>query len=350
MVAGEVGIAARRFVIATGSVPAIPAIAGLATTPHLTTDTVWDLKALPRHLAIIGAGPVGCELAQAFRRLGAQVTLLDSGRLLARDDPECAAVVAEALAREGIELHAGVTITAVGPTADGVVLDIEGAGGRRAVQASHLLVAAGRRPATSGLGLEAAGIASTPRGINVDRGLRTTNRRVYAIGDVAGGAMFTHVASQQASLVVRNALFRLPVSFDPDFIPRVTFTDPELAQVGLTEPEARARHRGVQVVRWPMRDNDRAQAERDTAGFIKVMTTARGRILGASIVGRAAGEMISMWTQAVVRRSGMRAFTSFVVPYPTVSEIGKRVAVAFFAPRLTSPLVKHIIRLIRWLG
>jgi pyruvate/2-oxoglutarate dehydrogenase complex dihydrolipoamide dehydrogenase (E3) component len=349
VVAGDVEIAARRFVIATGSVPALPAIPGLADTPYLTTDTIWRLEALPRHLAIVGAGPVGCELAQAFRRLGAEVTLLDSGRPFAKEDPECAAAVVEALAQEGVALHAGASIGAVRRTRDGVALDIDAGGRRHTVHASHLLIAAGRRPMIDGLGLDAAGIASTPRGIQVDRGLKTTNRRAYAIGDVAGGAMFTHLAGHQGSLVVRNALFRLPVSFDPDIIPRVTFTDPELAHVGLAEADARARHGRVEVTRWPLHDNDRAQIERTTAGGIKIVT-AGGRIVGVTIVGSAAGEMIAMWTMAVARRAPIRAFTSFVAPYPTISEIGKRAAIAFFAPRLTSPLVKRLIRVVRWLG
>jgi pyruvate/2-oxoglutarate dehydrogenase complex dihydrolipoamide dehydrogenase (E3) component len=348
--AGDTEIAARRFVIATGSVPAIPAIPGLAETPHLTTDTLWDVEALPRHLAIIGSGPVGCELAQAFGRLGSQVTLLDAGRPLAKEDPACVAAVLEALAGEGIALKAGVAIAAVRRSGDGVALDIDEGGRRHTINASHLLVAAGRRPMVEGLGLDEAGIAATPRGITVDRGLRTTNHRVYAIGDVAGGAMFTHLAGHQGSLVVRNALFRLPVSFDPDIIPRVTFTDPELAHVGLTEAEARARHGRIEVAHWPLQDNDRARIERVQAGGIKVVTTPRGRILGATIVGPGAGEMIGPWAMAVAGRTSIRAFTSFVAPYPTVSEIGKRAAIAFFAPRLTSPLVKRLVRVVRWLG
>ncbi|ALK10746.1 dihydrolipoyl dehydrogenase family protein [Blastochloris viridis] len=350
VVAGDAEIAARRFVIATGSVPAIPDIAGLAETPFLTTDTVWDVAALPRHLAIVGAGPVGCELAQAFRRLGARVTVLDGGRPLAGEDPECSAAVAAALAHEGVELRTGIRIAGVRRDGDGVAIDLDDGAQRHGVIASHLLIAAGRRPAVDSLGLAQAGIASSSRGIAVDRGLRTTNRRVYAIGDVGGGAMFTHLAGHQGTLVIRNALFRLPVSFDPDLIPRVTFTDPELAHIGLGEAAARARCRDVRVVRWPVRDNDRAQTEHDTAGFIKVVTTPRGRILGVSIVGAGAGEIIATWSFALARRSNIRAFTSFVLPYPTVSEIGRRVALAFFAPRLTSPLVKRLIGLLRWLG
>ncbi|KAA5602965.1 dihydrolipoyl dehydrogenase family protein [Blastochloris sulfoviridis] len=348
--AGDVEIAARRFVIATGSKPALPPIAGLTDTPHLTTDTIWDLDVLPRHLAIIGGGPVGCELAQAFCRLGSAVTVLEAARPLAGHAADCADVAIAALRREGVVVRSPVDVAAVHRAADGVAIEIAENGGRVTLEASHLLVAAGRRPNVDCLGLDRAGIASSPRGIAVDAGLRTTNRRVYAIGDVIGGTMFTHAAGWQAGLVVRSALFRLPVTFDPDVIPRVTFTDPELAAVGLDEASARSRHRDVRVVRVPFSDNDRAQAERDTAGFLQVVMTARGRILGAAIVGRDAGEMIGAWSLAVARGANIRTFAALIAPYPTRAEIGRRAAFAFFAPRLTGRLAKGIIRALRWFG
>ncbi|BBF94208.1 dihydrolipoyl dehydrogenase family protein [Blastochloris tepida] len=348
--AGETEIAARRFVIATGSSPALPPIAGLSDTPHLTTDTIWSLDVLPRHLAIIGGGPVGCELAQAFRRLGSAVTVLETARPLAGHAADCAEVALAALGREGVEIRSPVSVAAVRRVADGVEIEVEEAGRRFAFEASHLLVAAGRRPNVEGLGLDQAGIAHSPRGIQVDAGLRTTNRRVYAIGDVIGGAMFTHAAGWQAGLVVRSALFRLPVNYDPDIIPRVTFTDPEVAQVGLDEANAQSRHRGVRVVRVPFSASDRAEAERDTAGFLKVVTTARGRILGVEIVGRDAGEMIGAWALAVAQRANIRSFAALIAPYPTRAEIARRAAIAFFAPRLTGRLVKGIIRVLQGLG
>jgi pyruvate/2-oxoglutarate dehydrogenase complex dihydrolipoamide dehydrogenase (E3) component len=200
------------------------------------------------------------------------------------------------------------------------------------------------------LGLDCAGIACEPRGIVVDRRLRTSNKRVYAIGDVAGGLQFTHVANYHAGLVVRHALFRLPVRASDDALPWVTFTDPELAQVGLTEAEARRRKYKFQVLRWPYHENDRAQAERATRGHIKVITTRRGRILGATIVGHNAGELIATWALAVGQRLNIRAIATTVLPYPTLGEIGKRATITFYTARLTSPMVRRIIAWLRRLG
>jgi pyruvate/2-oxoglutarate dehydrogenase complex dihydrolipoamide dehydrogenase (E3) component len=343
-------IRARRFVIATGSSPALPPIPGLAETPHLTNETVFDLTERPEHLVVIGAGPIGLELAQAFRRLGAQVTVLEAAQPLAREDPECAAVVLDQLAREGVALRSGVEVLRVEGSHSRIKVVLRAGEGEEAIEGSHLLVATGRRVDTEGLGLEQAGIAFDARGIRVDKGLRTRNKRVYAIGDVAGGAQFTHAANYHAGLVIRNALFRLRVAVDEDAIPRVTFTDPELAHVGLTEAEARGRRIKVRVVRWPYHENDRAQAERETIGHIKVVTNRRGRILGATIVGAAAGELITTWTLAISRRLDLRAIAGIVVPYPTLAEVGKRAAITYFTPSLTSPWVRRIIALLRRLG
>jgi pyruvate/2-oxoglutarate dehydrogenase complex dihydrolipoamide dehydrogenase (E3) component len=337
-------------VIATGSSPAIPPIPGLEDTPYLTNETVFDLTVCPARLGVIGAGPIGLELAQAFRRLGADVTVLEAAVPLADDDPECARVVLDALAREGIRIRSGVAITSIRGDDGKVAITIGKDASAEVIEASHLLLATGRRPNIDELGLEVAGIAYDHRGITVDRGLRTTNRRVYAIGDVAGGMQFTHVASHHAGLVIRNALFRLPVKTTEDLWPRVTFTDPELAQVGLTEAAARARGRRFKVLRWAYHDNDRAQAERRPRGHIKVITTPRGRILGATIVGAQAGELIATWTLALSRRMNVRHLAGTVFPYPTLSEIGTRAAISFFTPGLTNPMVRRIIGWLRRLG
>lgn len=347
---GDTTIQARRFVIATGSRPALPSIPGLERLPYLTNETVFNLEQCPRHLLVIGAGPIGLELGQAFRRLGAQVTVLEAAAPLAKDDPECASVVLDQLAREGIDIRTGVTIARMDTGPAGVRAVLQMGAGEEAIDASHVLVAAGRRAVVEGLGLDAAGISCGRNGIVVDKGLRTTNRHVYAVGDIAGGPQFTHAANYHAGLVIRNALFRLPVSADDSLIPRVTFTDPELAHAGLTEAQARARHGAVRVARWPYRENDRAQAERETHGHIKVVMSARGRILGATIVGTDAGELISTWALAVERRMNIRAMTGVVVPYPTRAEIGKRAAINVFARGLTSPLVRRIIGWLRRLG
>jgi pyruvate/2-oxoglutarate dehydrogenase complex dihydrolipoamide dehydrogenase (E3) component len=345
---GEIAVAARRFVIATGSSPAVPPIPGLAQTPFLTNETIFDLTTLPEHLVIIGAGPVGLELAQAFRRLGGAVTVIEAAIPLAKDDPECAAPVLSALEREGVVLRANSRIAKVSGEANGVRLTLDGIG--EMVQGSHLLIAAGRTPNIANLGLDRAGIAVTPHGIVVDRQLRTTNRRVYAIGDAAGGPQFTHLANYHAGIVIRHALFRLPVRASDAVLPRVTYTNPELAQVGLTEAEAHRRGLTVRVLRWPYHENDRAQIEQATDGHVKVLTTGRGCILGASIVGRDAGELISIFTLAITQRLNIRALAGVMVPYPTLAEIGKRAAMSHFTPGLTRPIVRRIIGWLRRLG
>jgi pyruvate/2-oxoglutarate dehydrogenase complex dihydrolipoamide dehydrogenase (E3) component len=349
---GEIGIRARRFVIATGSLPTLPPMPGLKETPHLTNETVFDLVAAPEHLIVIGGGPVGLELAQAFRRLGSAVTVVEAGEPLAREDQECAAVVLEALAREGVALRSGTAVARVfrtdGDGGIGVVVRVDG--GEETIAGSHLLVATGRRANIDGLGLEAAGIRHDGARIVLDRGLKTTNRRVYAIGDAAGGAQFTHLANHHAGLVVRSALFRLPVRADASAVPRVTFTDPELAHVGLGEADVRRAGLRFRVLRWPFHENDRAQTSRETRGHIKVITNARGRILGATIVGPSAGELISTWTLAVERRLAVRTLAGMIVPYPTLAEVGKRAAVTYFMPGLTSVFVRRIIAWLRRFG
>lgn len=344
---GETEVRARRFVIATGSTPSIPPIPGLETVPYLTNETIFDLTARPDHLIVIGGGPVGLELAQAFRRLGSAVTVLDAAEPLAREDPECAGVVLNQLEREGVVIRSGVSVDRVA-TAD---LDVQVIAGDQTIQGSHLLIATGRRPRVDGLGLDAAGIQYGPNGIAVDKGLRTTNNKVYAIGDVAGGPQFTHAANDHAGLVIRNALFRLPVKVKgDDAIPRVTFTDPELAHIGLGEAEARARGHRINILRWPYHENDRAQAERAPHGHIKVITGKKGRILGATIVGTEAGELIGTWVLAISQGLTVRAVIDMIVPYPTLGEVGKRAAITYFQRALTNRWVRRIVGLLRRFG
>lgn len=346
----EFQIKARRFVVAAGSSPAIPPIPGLGEAGYLTNETIFDLIECPKHLLIIGAGPIGLELAQAFRRLGAEVTVLEAAQPLAKDDPECAAVVLDQLQREGVVLRSGAKIARAERGNDKVRIVLDAGAGEEIVEGSHLLVATGRHANVEGLDLEKAGIRYERKGIVVNKALRATNKRVYAIGDIAGGLQFTHVANYHAGLVIRNALFRLPVAVNDDIVPRVTFTDPELAHVGLTEIQARERHSRIRILRWPFHDNDRAQTEGETGGHIKVVTTKGGRILGATIVGAQAGELIAVWALALSRRLNIRAMASVVMAYPTRGEIGKRAAIAFFAPGLTSPLLRRIISLLRRFG
>jgi pyruvate/2-oxoglutarate dehydrogenase complex dihydrolipoamide dehydrogenase (E3) component len=343
-------IAARRFVIATGSSPSLPDIAGLKSVPYLTNETVFDLATRPEHLIVIGAGPIGLELAQAFRRLGAAVTVLEVAAPLSREDAECAVVVLDALTREGVDIRSHADIVRVEGAGAKLSVVIRAGDGERTITGSHLLVATGRTANTGGLGLEQAGIACDRRGIMVDKRLKTTNKRVYAIGDVAGHGQFTHLANYQAGLVIRNVLFRLPAVMNEDIVPRVTFTDPELAQVGLTEAQAKARGRTIRVLRWPYHENDRAQAEGATIGHIKVVTDRRGRILGATIVGAGAGELIATWALLTTKRSNIRTLLGVIIPYPTLAEIGKRASMTYFTRGLTSVWVRRIIALLRRFG
>jgi pyruvate/2-oxoglutarate dehydrogenase complex dihydrolipoamide dehydrogenase (E3) component len=351
LIGDDIEIRARRFVIATGSTPALPPIPGIDEGPYLTNETIFDLTERPDRLIIIGAGPIGMEMAQAFRRLGSEVTVLEAEIPLAKDDPECAAIVVDQLDREGVVIRSGIKVMRVNHTRGGVAVTFKGAAGEETVEGRHLLVATGRKPTIDGLNLDAAGIKSNDSGVLVNKRLKTANRRVYAIGDVAAGQLqFTHAANYHAGLVIRNALFRLPVKLNNDTIPRITFTDPELAQTGLTEVQARARGIKMRILRWPYADNDRAQAERETHGHIKVIATRKGKILGVSIVGAQAGELIAMWTLAIAQGLNVRSIAGIVLPYPTLSELGKRAAIDYFAPSLTSPWVRRIIAWLRIFG
>ncbi len=343
-------IKARRFVIATGSSPLLPPIPGLASAPHFTSETIFQLSVRPEHLMVIGGGAIGLELAQAYRRLGSRVTVIDVAEPLPREDAECARVVLDALVREGIALRTNCTVIRV-ERADGMVNAVVGAqAGEESITASHLLVATGRRPNIEELDLERAGIQHDSRGILVNKRLKTANKRVYAIGDVAGGAQFTHLANHHAGLVIRNALFRLPVKVNETIVPRVTFTDPELAHVGCTESEVRNRGYRFCVLRFPFHENDRAQTARETAGHIKVITTRRGRVLGATIVGPSAGELIAPWCLAISHKLNIRALAGVVLPYPTLGEVGKRAAIAYFMPALRHRWVQRVIAFMRRFG
>src|SRR6516225_1864317 len=346
VMAGDQRIKARRFIVATGSSPEIPAIPGLDGVPYFTNETIFDNREQLDHLIIVGGGPIGLELAQAYRRLGSRVTVLEAMKALGKDDPELSDVVLGRLRAEGIEIREGALVERVTGGIRLIDVHICEQGVTGVVQGTHLLLAVGRVPNVADLNLEAAAIKYDRRGIQVSKGLVTSNSRVYAIGDVTGGAQFTHVASYHAGIVLRRALFRLPATVDNDVIPWVTFTDPELAQVGLTEDEARKRGR-VGVFRWPLHENDRAQAERATEGFVKVVTDAKGKIKGAAIVGEHAGELVQMWSLAISQGLNIKAMTQWISPYPTLSEINRRVAFGYYATSAASPLVR---KLVGWLA
>jgi pyruvate/2-oxoglutarate dehydrogenase complex dihydrolipoamide dehydrogenase (E3) component len=351
IVAGDFEIKARRFVIATGSSAAVPPIEGLSNVPHLTNESIFDLKRLPRHLIIIGGGPIGIELAQAHRRLGSKVTVLEAQKALSKDDPELTAIALEHIRREGVAILDNTPVLSVerrGKT--GVSVKVGTVNGPRQIDGTHLLIAAGRSANVNGLELETAGIAYDRRGIKVSDKLRTSNTRVYAIGDVAGGLQFTHVAGYHAGLVLRSILFRLPARQSTAHIPWATFTDPEIAHVGMNEGEAQKAGRDIRILRWPYSENDRANAERKTEGLIKIITDKKGRLLGTSIVGAGAGEMINLYALAISKKMKVSDLAGYVAPYPTMTEIGKRAATSYYAPLARKHLVRKAIAFLRRFG
>jgi pyruvate/2-oxoglutarate dehydrogenase complex dihydrolipoamide dehydrogenase (E3) component len=350
VVAADLRIRARRFVIATGSSPAIPPIPGLSDVPYFTNETIFTNGRKLDHLIVVGGGPIGLELAQAHRRLGCQVTVLEAARALPKDDPELAGIVIAHVRAEGVDIREETKVEAVAGGEGAITVTVATPSGQQTISGTHLLLAAGRRPNVSDLGLDAAGITFDRGGIKVDAGLTTSNKRVFAIGDCIGGLQFTHVANDHAGIVIRRALFRLPAKFDPSRVPWVTFTDPELAHVGLTEQQAADAGLAPRVLRWPLRENDRAQAERATAGHVKVVVDGKGRIRGASIVGEQAGEMIQMWALAIARGLKIKAMTEWISPYPTLSEINKRAAYRYYAGAAGNPLVRKAIGLLARLG
>ncbi|MBU1212814.1 MAG: FAD-dependent oxidoreductase [Alphaproteobacteria bacterium] len=349
--AGERRIKARRYVVATGSAPLVPPIPGLDGIPYFTNETVFDNQTRIDHLLIVGGGPIGMELAQAHRRLGSRVTVLEGAKALGKDDPEMTKVVLEHLRGEGVDIREGTLVTRIDGGPGNIRAHVRVGEKEEVIEGSHILMAAGRKPNVDDLGLDAAGIAFDKRGIKVDNKLVTSNARVYAIGDVIGGLQFTHVANYHAGIVIRKALFRHPFAkVDESIIPWVTFTDPELAHVGLTEDQAIEKHGKVSVLRWPYHENDRAQAERITSGHVKVVTDKNGRILGATIVGEHAGELIQMWSLAVSQKLKIGAMTAWISPYPTLSEVNKRVAYKFYAGATSNPLIRKVIGLLAKLG
>ncbi len=350
VVAGDYEIKARRIVVATGSRAAVPPIPGLDDVAFLTNETIFDNRVQPDHLIVIGGGAIGLEMAQAHRRLGSRVTVLEKFSIMPKDDPELVDLVRKSVVADGIDLREGADIARVEKSGNGIVVVLNEPPGEVRLEASDLLVAAGRKVNVEGLELEKAGIDYSPGGIKVDARLRSTNRKVYAIGDAAGGFQFTHMAGYHAGIFIRNALFRLPAKTSIAAFPWVTFTDPELAQVGLNEAQARAEGRNIQVLRWSFDENDRAQTERETEGLVKVVTTPKGRILGAGIAGPHAGELIHTWVLAIGQGLKIGAIASMIAPYPTLGEVSKRAAGSFYTPSLFSERTRKLVRFLSKFG
>jgi pyruvate/2-oxoglutarate dehydrogenase complex dihydrolipoamide dehydrogenase (E3) component len=341
----------RRAIVATGARPTVPPIEGIADAGFLTSETVWSLTALPARLAVVGGGPLGCELAQAFARFGARVTVVEMGpRILLRDDPDGAAVVARALAADGVDLRLGRTLARVESRTRGATLHLARGERAEAVDADHVLVAVGRSPNVEGLGLEVAGIAYDPeRGIAVDDGLRTTNRRVWAAGDVCATARFTHVADAHARLVLRNALFPGRERANARPVPWCTYTDPELAQLGHTARSAEEAGIDVTTFTQPLGAVDRALLDGETDGFARVHVRRRSdEIVGATIVARHAGETISEMAVAIAGGLGLGRLAEVVHPYPTQAEMLRKLADQYRRTRLT-PRVRRLLEMwLRW--
>lgn len=346
---GDVCVKAKRIVIAAGSQAAVPPIPGLDTVPYLTNETIFSLTQQPRHLLIVGGGPIGIEMAQAFVRLGSAVTVLEAATLLPKDEPSMVDELRQTLRQEGVTIRENAKVTRIVPAGEAIAISVEGEAAP--ITGSHVLIAAGRKPRIDGLNLDAANIATNKKGVVVDSRLRTTAKHVYAIGDIAGGPQFTHVAGYHGGLTIRNALFRLPAKVDYRTLPWVTYTEPELAHIGMTEADARKQYGdAVHIIAQDIAKNDRAQAQRATAGRIRIITRRGKQILGVSILGEHAGELIALWSLAMNQNLKASALLGLMLPYPTVSEISKTAISAYYAPKLFSKWPRLAVRLLLKLG
>jgi len=321
-------LTARTFVIATGSRPGVPPVPGIDTVPYLTNETVFNLREQVPSMIVIGAGPIGCEMAQGFGRLGTRVTVVDvAPQIMPREDADMAQVVRTQMEHDGIDFLLDASIIRVdGAKHDISMLVRSKDGTERTLQATHLLVAAGRRANVEGLGLEAAGVEVEKGKITSDANLRTTNPHIYVCGDVAGGLQFTHLAGHHAGVLLRQAIFRMSWAKPSPHVPWATYTDPELARIGLSETEAKKSGSAYKVYRFGFDDLDRARTEGETEGFAKVITDPKGKILGAAIVGPHAGEVICEYVLAVNKGMKLNELAGIIHIYPTFAEINKRVA------------------------
>ena len=338
----------RRIVIATGSSPFVPPVEGLAEAGYLTNETIFSLDALPGHLAVLGGGPIGIEMAHAFRRLGSKVTVLMRGdTILSNDDPELATLLQASLVDEGIEFITGSELLRVDRGEEGKRrLTLKLPSGESTLLVDELLVATGRKANTDGLDLAAAGVETSRKGIVVDKRLRTSNRRIYACGDVCGPYQFTHMAEYQAGIVISNVLFRFPKRADYSLFPWVTYTDPELAAVGLSEQQATEQGLKVEILRFPFRDVDRAVVEGTTVGMTKFVVH-KGKILGAAILGPHAGELLHEIVLAMKSGSGIGTISAAIHAYPTLSQIHRRTVNTHYSAKLFSPFSRQLVQ---WLN
>lgn len=346
---GEKTIHAKYFIVASGSRASVPPITGLDASKAYTNENIFELREKPEHLIIIGGGPIGMEMSQAHRRLGCRVSVLSNSPIAPKDDPELVEFLRSKITSEGVELYENIEIKSVAHLDGGVSATISQDGKEKIIKGSHVLVAAGRKANVDGLDLEKAGVAYTPRGINVDARLRTSRKNIFAIGDVSGAPQFTHIAGYHAGIIIRNICFKIPARVDYTALPWVTYCDPEIANAGLTYDMAINKYGkdNVKIVKWSFEENDRAQANRRTDGLIKIVLDKKGKILGAGVVGENAGEIISLWALAITKRMKIGDITAMIAPYPTLGEVSKRVAGAWFTPSLFSDKTKRIVRLLQ---
>lgn len=342
---GDRVVAAKRFVIATGARPALPAIPGLAEIPCLTPQTAFDLTERPLHLLIIGGGGAGVALAQGFCRIGVKVTLVEQGRFLSRHDPELSDLTIDALRRDGVTLHEQTEIAQVENTVPGIVLTLRHTDGSSTrIAASHLILAAGWQADHGALNLMAAGIETGAQGIVTDRRLRTTNRRVYAIGAATDLQATTPVVLHHAGVALKNLLFRLPARIAANAAASLVPSDPELAFVGLNETAARRGHRSIRLLRRPFVLNERALAEGSSEGLLKVVTTPLGGILGAATVGPQAAEILQPWALAIGKGFGIGAMQAMIAPFPARGNTAAQAATDFYRPKLFSPFGRRVVQ------
>lgn len=337
----------RKFIIATGSSPFTPPIPGLDKVEYLTNETIFNLRQLPEHLVIIGGGPIGIEMAQAFNYLGSKVSVLEAFSVLPRDDQDAVSLLKARLVEQGITLYEKVKINNVAADRiDCTTQDQQSI----SLSPSHILVATGRRPNVSGLGLEAAQVQYSPKGIVVNGQLRTSNPKIYAIGDCIGSFLFTHVAGYHAGLAIRNSIFKLGTKVETRAVPWVTYTDPELAHVGMLPSQLTEMNIPHKTLKIDFSENDRAHTEDKTLGFINVHVTPKGRVLGATILGPNAGELIYPWVIAIQNNLKLSAIASSLAPYPTYGDISKRISGMFYADKLFSPMMRKVVKLLLRFG
>ena len=342
-------IQAKRFVIATGSSPVVPSIPGLDTVNFLTNETIFDLRDTPTSLAIIGGGPIGCEMASAFAMLGIKVTLLSHNKILPKDEADLVDILRVSMQQQGCSIIENTEIFSIEKLLDQQIkINFGTSDQQNFVVASHLLIATGRTPNVTSLNLAKAGIDYTKKGITVDNRLRTANKKIFAIGDVAGSFLFTHIASYHAGIVIKNIVFKIPSRINYSAVPWVTYTNPELSHVGMSYKDAIGKYKNnVKITQFDYSESDRAQTERSVSGKIKLITLAKGQVLGVSIIGVNAGELIFPWIDLVKNKTSIRDMTKNIIPYPTLSELNKFVANEFYKPVLFSAITKRIVKFLK---